>query len=86
MPDSTTIMAAGLIAGYTLLLVFLGTHSRERQNAGARRWLMLALIAALVGSALLLLPRDAHTDSRYEALFVESLTQPALVLMVFNLV
>ena len=85
MPDSTTIIAAGLTAGYALTLLYVSRRSRERQNAGMRHWLMLTLVAALAGAVLLFLPRDAHTDTRYEALFVKSLTQPALAIIVSNL-
>jgi signal transduction histidine kinase len=85
LPDSTTIIAAGLTAGYALTLLYVSRRSRERQNAGMRRWLMFTLVAALAGAALLFLPRDAHTDPRYEALFVRSLTQPALAIIVSNL-
>jgi signal transduction histidine kinase len=74
-----------LVAGYALMLLYVSRRSRGRQNAGMRRWLMLTLVVALVGAALLFLPRDAHTDSRYDALFVKSLTQPALSIIVANL-
>jgi signal transduction histidine kinase len=74
-----------LAAGYALTLLYVSQHSRERQNVGMRRWLMLTLLAALAGTALLFLPRDAHTDPRYEALFIKSLTQPALAIILANL-
>jgi signal transduction histidine kinase len=85
LPDSTTLIAAGLVAGFGVLLLYLSRHSRERQDTGTRRWLMLTLVAALIGAALQFLPQDAHTDSQYEALFIESLTQPALVVIALNL-
>ncbi len=85
MPDSTTILAAGLTAGYAIMLLYVGRHSRERQNAGMRRWLMLTLVVALAGAVLLFLPQNAHTDTRYEALFIKSLTKPALAIIIANL-
>jgi signal transduction histidine kinase len=85
LPNSTTLIAGGLVAGYGLFLLFLVGRSRERQNIGARRRLMLTLVAALAGAALLYLPSDAHSDSRYESLFIESMTQPALVIIAANL-
>jgi signal transduction histidine kinase len=78
-------MAAGQVAGYALMLLYVGSRSRERQNAGTRRWLMLTLVLALAGAALLFLPQNAHTDSRYESLFIESLTRPALAIIIANL-
>ena len=46
---------------------------------------MLALVAALVGAALHILPRDADTASPYKVLFVGRLTQPAVAIIAANL-
>ncbi|MBI5959292.1 MAG: GAF domain-containing protein, partial [Chloroflexi bacterium] len=63
----------------------LSGQNRTPQGLKTPRWLLLALTAALLGSALSLLPADAHTDSRYEALFLGELTQPALTVIAVNL-
>ncbi|MBN1563870.1 MAG: GAF domain-containing sensor histidine kinase [Anaerolineae bacterium] len=84
MSDSTTLIAAGIAVAYGVLLLSLLTRSRERQGI-ARRWLMLAVIVAAAGVALWIMPADAQTNPDYEALFVGDLTQPALAIILVNL-
>ncbi|MCD4684951.1 MAG: hypothetical protein K8S97_03330, partial [Anaerolineae bacterium] len=84
MSDSMTLLAVILIAGYGLLLLILMLRRRARRDTETQ-WLMLTLIVALIGAAFVLLPADAHTDGSYEVLFVGELTQPAVVIIVANL-
>lgn len=57
-----TILAALLLPGYLVLLGILAWHDRARPAIGTRRWLAAALLAALVGSGLLLLHDRAPTQ------------------------
>ncbi|MBN2304906.1 MAG: GAF domain-containing protein [Anaerolineae bacterium] len=87
MPSSTTLLATGLTIAYGLMLLTVLVRERQQQpNTGARRWLMLTLLVALAGTAVAMLPSDAHTEARYESFFVGDLTQPALVIIAANLV
>jgi len=80
------MLTLGIMLGYAALLLVLLTRKRAQREVTSRRWLTLAVLAALVSMALTLLPRAAHADSRYEALFVGGLTSPALGVIVTNLV
>jgi len=88
VPDSvTTLLAAGLAAVYAVMAVLLLVLRRsERADAAARLWLLLTLVVAAAAAGVYALPADAHTDSRYEALFVGDLTQPVLAVILVNLV
>ncbi len=84
MPSSSTLLAVVALGIDAALLAFV-VRSRAQSHTGSRRWLISALVAALIMAALALLPRDAHTQSRYEALFPGPLTQPALGVVASNL-
>ncbi|MBN1200661.1 MAG: GAF domain-containing sensor histidine kinase [Anaerolineae bacterium] len=85
MSSSTDLLPAGLTIAYTLLVLILLRRDREQLGVQTRRWIILALVAAALSAAVFLLPADAHADSRYEALFVGELTQPALAVILANL-
>ncbi len=86
MPSINTLLPAGLAVAYALVLLIVSRSDRESAGHGTRRWLMLTLGAALVGAAAYGVPDDAHTMSQYESLFPEHLTQPALGIILVNLV
>ena len=85
MSGSSTLLIAGLVAAYAILILIVVRRRRWPLNADARRWLLAALFAALAGMLAALLPPDAHTDPRYAALFPGELTQPALIVIMTNL-
>jgi signal transduction histidine kinase len=85
LPGSTFLLAAGLTAAYGLLVAILARQRHRPRSFGAQRWLILTLVAALVGAAIHILPRDAHTRSHYQILFVGDLTQPGLAIIAANL-
>jgi len=85
LQSSTLLLSAGLTAAYALLLALLAGRNQEQLGIGTRRWLMLTLFVALLSAAVYLLPTDAHTTSRYKAFFVGELTQPALGVILANL-
>ncbi len=84
MPSSSTLLAAVALIADAGLLTFV-VRRRAQAHTGSRRWLILTLSAAVVAAALALLPRDAATRSRYDALFPGALTQSALVIAAANL-
>lgn len=63
----------------------LAGRGRTPQGFKTPRWLLLTLLFAVLLLAIFLLPTDAHVQSRYEALFVGELTQPALIVIAANL-
>ncbi|NLX09335.1 MAG: GAF domain-containing sensor histidine kinase [Chloroflexi bacterium] len=85
MPSLTTLLPAMLAVIYALLLVILAGRNRDQLGLESRRWLMLVLAVALLTSFVLVLPSDAETQDRYAALFLGDLTQPALVVILTNL-
>jgi len=84
VPDSSTALIIGLAAAYAVLLLIAVRHVRAPLNARARWWLLPALLAALAGALVRLLPAGAHVEPRYEVLFIRELTQPALAVILTN--
>jgi signal transduction histidine kinase len=81
----TTTLAVILAVAYGPPLIALARRGREHLGPGTRTWLLLALIAASASAAVHILPDDAHTDTRYADFFIGELTQPALAIIIINL-
>ncbi len=86
MSEPVFLVLIGLITGYLALIAILVGRSRERFTIGLRRWMLLALGAALLQSLAALLPDDAHRTGPLASLFAGSLTPAALTLLLGNLV
>jgi signal transduction histidine kinase len=67
------------------MVVILARRRYQPQSFGVQHWLMLALVAGAIGSAVDILPRDADTHSGYRMLFVGDLTQPGMAIIAANL-
>lgn len=86
MNDAAVLVSIGLITGYLALIAALIGRSHERFTIGLRRWMLLALGAALLQSLVTLLPDDAHREGPLAPLFVGSLNAAALGVLLGNLV
>lgn len=86
MTSPTELIAAGISAGYITLIAILVGRSRERFPVGLRRYMVLALGAALLHALTLFIPRDAHLRGPLTSLFIGELTPAVLSLLLGNLV
>lgn len=84
MSQSQTLFAAALIAGYAVMIVVLIRRRRALRDTDIR-WLVAALVIALLGTALGMLPADAHTDPHRAPYMLDTLTRPALEVIAANL-